>query len=216
MLRRFDLAGRRDGGIAGGIVVPGLRGSEPEHWQSAWQQRLPWLSRISVGDWNVADLSRWRDGLHRELDDAAGPVVLIGHSFGSLASAVVAAERPEDVAALLLVAPADPDKFSLRPALPKSSLRMPTVVVGSLNDPWMPEHKARQLAQQLGADYQLAGAVGHINVSAGVGAWLEGLDYLWPLLAKARQFRDYAAGYGGASLKSRDELNFHTDLRGRQ
>lgn len=214
MLRALDEKLRRDSGVAGGIIVPGLRGSEQEHWQTAWEQRMPWLSRISVGDWNVADLTRWRDGLHRELDRAAGPVVLIGHSFGALASAVVAAQRPEDVAALLLVAPADPDKFGVRAALPGAQLPMPATVVGSLNDPWMPEHKARELAQQLGAEYQLAGAVGHINVAAGVGAWLEGLHYLWPLLAKARQFRDYAAGYGGASLKARDELKFYAELRG--
>jgi len=213
MQRVPDVPAATRGSMVGGVVVPGLCGSEQEHWQSAWEQRLPWLSRISVGDWNVADLSRWRDGLHRSLDRAPAPVVLIAHSFGVLASAVVAAERPEDVAALLLVAPADPDKFSLRQSLP-TGLPMPTTLVGSLNDPWMAEKKARELADALGAEYQLAGALGHINVESGVGSWFEGLNYLWPLLAPP--FRDHTAVYGGASLKSHQQFNIYSDLRGRQ
>jgi uncharacterized protein len=183
MLRPVDLL--KTPAIAvkgGGIVVPGLNGSEPAHWQSAWQRRIPWLSRIEVGDWSRADIDRWRAGLHQALDQSTGPVVLIGHSFGALASAIVAAERPESVAAVFLVAPADPDKFAVRHLLPHGLGDTAGLLVGSLDDPWMAEAKARALADQLGADYHLAGAMGHINVAAGVGDWLSGLTLLHRLL----------------------------------
>jgi pimeloyl-ACP methyl ester carboxylesterase len=52
----------------------------------------------------------------------------IAHSFGTLASASIAAEFPEKIAALFLVAPADPDKFGIRHLLPQSPLSVPTKI----------------------------------------------------------------------------------------
>ena len=67
-----------------------------------WQARLPNSKRIHVDDWNTPDLAEWRAGIKAELDKLDRPAVIIAHSFGSLASAAIAAEYPDKIAALFL------------------------------------------------------------------------------------------------------------------
>lgn len=169
------------------VIVPGLHGSEAGHWQSQWQAQLPTARRIQVGDWHQADLDRWRRGIRTALGNSAAPALLVAHSFGCLASAVVAAEQPERIAGLFLVAPADPDKFGVRSALPREHLRPSTTLVGSRNDPWMTESKSRELARKIGATYLDAGAAGHINVTSGAGIWPQGWRWYQQFAATLEQ-----------------------------
>lgn len=156
------------------IIVPGLNGSEPQHWQSRWQESLDHVNRIEVGDWNTADLERWRAGLVKALQAEPSPAVLVAHSFGCLASAAVAADYPGRVSALFLAAPADPRKFGISDALRPLHSSTPGLLIGSRTDPWMNEFHAYRLARRLRTDYRNVGDRGHINVAAGVGGWLEG------------------------------------------
>ena len=87
------------------LIVPGLRNSDEQHWQSQWQAQLPTSKRIKVDDWNTADLDKWKAGIHAELARQTEPVVIIAHSFGTLASASIAAEMPEKIAALFWLHP---------------------------------------------------------------------------------------------------------------
>ncbi len=61
----------------------------------------------SSGDFADGTISRWRDDALAVLDEqTAGPQVLIGSSMGAWITTLVAAVRPERVAAVVLIAPA--------------------------------------------------------------------------------------------------------------
>lgn len=174
------------------LIVPGFHGSGPDHWQTWMEHRLPAARRVRGINWEVPVLARWAGAVRKEIDTCASPVWLVAHSFGCLASVVAAADRPARVAGALLVAPADPARFSpfgLRedtadPAghvgacLPQRLLDFPCVVVASSNDPWVRLTVAAYWADRWGCGFINLGAVGHINIESGFGPWPEGLDLL--------------------------------------
>lgn len=164
------------------LIVPGLRNSDEQHWQSLWQARLPNSRRIQLEDWNTPDLDKWKTGILAELNKHEKPALIIAHSFGTLASASIAAEFPEKIAALFLVAPADPDKFQIANRLPQTFLRVPTKIIASSNDPWLSESKAADWASHWGADFLRLKNVGHINSDSNLGLWTEGMQQLQQLL----------------------------------
>jgi uncharacterized protein len=175
------------------LIVPGLSNSDHRHWQSLWQSHLPNSKRVELIDWEKPDLAKWKAGIIEQLDKLSQPAVLIAHSFGALASASIAEEFPEKVAALFLVAPADPDKFGIRQALPISSLSVPAKLIASSNDPWLTESKAAYLALQWGADFLRLKNVGHINSESSLGSWPEGLWELQQLIRKTKRREKFAA-----------------------
>jgi predicted alpha/beta hydrolase family esterase len=168
------------------LIVPGLRNSDENHWQSLWQVQLPNSKRIHVDDWSTPDLDKWKDGIRAELAKLDKPAVLIAHSFGTLASASIAAEFPEKIAALFLVAPADPDKFIIAHLLPQTALAVPAKIIASSNDPWLTETKAAYWALLWSADFLRLKNVGHINSESQLGSWPEGIRELNGLLRKQR------------------------------
>lgn len=179
------------------VIVPGLHNSDANHWQSLWQAQLPGSQRIAVDNWSVPDLDKWRNGIRRSLDAIKQPAVIIAHSFGTLASASLAFEYADKIAALFLVAPADPDKFSVSDRLPQSILPVETKIIASSNDPWMTDSKAAYWALQWGADFLRLKNVGHINSNSDLGIWPQGISELQQLLRKAKRnthlHRDQAA-----------------------
>lgn len=177
------------------LIVPGLRNSDEYHWQSHWQAHLPNSKRINIADWAVADLEKWQAAIRKELAILDKPAVLVAHSFGTLASASIAAEFPEKIAALFLVAPADPDKFKIAEQLPQHLLRVPAKIIASSNDPWMTDSKAAYWALQWGADFLRLKNVGHINSESNLGVWPEGIQQLQQLLRKAKKSGNTGAAF---------------------
>ena len=158
------------------LIVPGLNGSGPEHWQSWFEQKLADCVRVEQEDWDDPYLPRWAGAVRRELDRATGPVWIVAHSFGCLAAVHAATDYRDRIAGAMLVAPADPDKFNVSAMLPDSYLGFPSVVVASTNDPWVRLMKAGFLAEQWDSRLINIGAKGHINTDAGFGPWIEGLE----------------------------------------
>ncbi|WP_084128299.1 RBBP9/YdeN family alpha/beta hydrolase [Cellvibrio mixtus] len=171
------------------LIVPGLRNSDEHHWQSLWEGKLPNSKRIELTDWDTPDLEKWKQGIREQLQNIDQPVVIIAHSFGTLASASIAEEFPEKIAALFLVAPADPDKFQIASQLPQHPLRVSAQIIASSNDPWLTEAKAAYWALLWGADYLRFKNVGHINSASNLGEWPEGIIQLQRLLRKANARR---------------------------
>lgn len=169
------------------LIVPGLHNSDDNHWQSRWQSQLPKSQRIAVANWSVPDLDKWRNGIRKSLDAINQPAVIIAHSFGALASASLAFEYADKIAALFLVAPADPDKFSVSELLPQSILPVETKIIASSNDPWMTDSKAAYWALLWGADFLRLKNVGHINSDSNLGDWSEGIRELHQLIRKAKR-----------------------------
>lgn len=218
------------------VIVPGLHGSGPEHWQSWLEAEEPGARRVSGIDWESPNLARWAAEVRREIDHAPGAVWLLAHSFGCLASVVAAADRPEKVAGALLVAPADPERFSpfglrdnnrpghsdsLAPWLPRTLLGLPSIVVASSNDPWVKLTVAAYWADQWGSRLLNVGFAGHINVDSGFGPWPRVLALLRAMQAAHEHLplgainnqRSSPRGRRGALAKVRHRTRFHRDMR---
>ena len=162
------------------LVLPGLNGSGPSHWQSIWERRHRELQRVEQASWSEPRLGDWTATLERAVRAAPAAVILVAHS---LACALVAhwarVGATERVAAALLVAPADVDAIgrvevrSFAP-MPLEPLPFPSWLVASENDPVVTLDRARGFARAWGARFLEAGPCGHINVASGHGPWPEG------------------------------------------
>ena len=172
------------------LIVPGLHNSGPDHWQTEWEKRLPCSHRIEIADWSMPDLNAWVSAIERAIARFA-PTHIVAHSFGTLATAVIAAQRNTNLQEILLVAPADPDKFDLRKRLPSSPLSVPGVLIGSLSDPWLSWSGAQALGEQWGLQIECAGDAGHINAESGHGEWPKGWSILQCVLQEHTKNLDY-------------------------
>lgn len=167
------------------VTVPGFHGSDDTHWQSWLERQLPGSERVGGIDWEKPQILTWANAIEKHIDATSGRVILVAHSFGCLASALVASRNPEKVSGLILVAPASPQRFSLtgpisadaRPQndisgfLPNRRLDTLGILVASQNDPWMQFSQAERFSRQWGLTLHDAGYAGHINTEAGYGEW---------------------------------------------
>lgn len=164
------------------VIIPGLGGSGPEHWQSRWQTRLPNARRVEPLGWENANRSAW---VRQILDTIAGcerPVVAVAHSLGVIGLAHAASKGLPPIAGAFLVAPPSDAAMRELPAIdpafapaPTHQLMFPTLMVGSRNDPYSTFNQTALLAEAWGATLLDAGEAGHINTDSGHGPWPEGL-----------------------------------------
>jgi hypothetical protein len=174
------------------LVVPGLGGSGPEHWQTRWERAHPRHVRVEQRDWDRPDLETWLTALAARIEAAGEPVVLVAHSLGCALVAHLAARRPDlPVRAALLVAPADVDSPAHTPPetrgfapLPLAPLPFPATVVASHDDPFVTLDRARAFAAAWGAELVDAGSCAHINAASNIGDWPAGRVHLDHLLAR--------------------------------
>ena len=172
------------------LIVPGLGGSGPEHWQTHWEERDPRCVRVLQDDWDSPDRERWCARLEQAVCAAAGDVVLVAHSLGCLTVAHWA--RGGSVAAVrgaLLVAPPDVESLERCPSalhgfapMPRETLPFPSILVASRDDVYADISCARSLADAWGARFVDVGEQGHINAESRLGDWAEGRALLAELL----------------------------------
>ncbi|WP_283148824.1 RBBP9/YdeN family alpha/beta hydrolase [Silvimonas soli] len=172
------------------VLVPGLKDSGTEHWQSCWQRQFPAWHRVTQRNWNVPDIDGWGDAIKRTLAACQRPAILIGHSLGALASCALLASEPVAVAGLMLVAPAEPAKFELDDRVPDTRLPVPSVVVASHDDPLMRFDRAEYWANAWGSRLIDLGDAQHINAEAGFGPWPYGLSILAEFVSALPAGRD--------------------------
>ena len=167
------------------VTVPGLHGSDGAHWQSWLERQFARSLRAEQDDWDAPDLAVWGAALAQRLAGERGPFLLAAHSFGCLVAAHAlqtgmlgrsgatgrSGKGGADIAGVLFVAPASPEKFRFAGAFEARPLPVPSILIGSETDPWMPLEGARALAQQLGSTFVNLGDAGHINTAAGFGPW---------------------------------------------
>ncbi|GAN86404.1 alpha/beta hydrolase [Komagataeibacter intermedius] len=182
------------------VIVPGLDGSGPQHWQSQWELffRLHGVTvrRVQQNNWTHPHYPDWVQGLQHAVRSCRRPVILVAHSLGAILSVRMAVEQgAAGVVGAFLVAPADIDHHhgpdAARVAgfapLPTTPLPFPAMLMASQDDEWLSMSRARDLAALWGATLVNAGTVGHIGNHARVGLWPDGMTALENLLRFIRQ-----------------------------
>lgn len=171
------------------LILPGIRNSGPQHWQSLWENTNPDFVRVHQRDWNNPVCEAWATALESTVKRSGPQVVLVAHSIACLVVAHWAAKPHTPIDAALLVAvpnpnspnfPAEAVGFANTPSQP---FPFKSTVVVSNDDPYgSPEH-AGQLARAWGSHVVNIGNRGHINADSGLGAWPEGYELLNQLRA---------------------------------
>ncbi|MFZ3327564.1 MAG: alpha/beta hydrolase [Methylocella sp.] len=169
------------------LVIPGLGGSGPDHWQSRWEAKIPAVRRVVQADWEHPALDAWRVRIVEEVARAERPVVLVAHSLGVLAAVHAAPFLAKGVSSgkvrgAFLVAPPSAKVLAgldaLDPAflnVPGEALPFPSLVIASRDDHFSSFADSEDLARALGAELIDAGFSGHINSESGHGPWPEGV-----------------------------------------
>ena len=174
------------------LIVPGVGGSEYEHWQSWLQRGLMQCSRVEQKDWNHPVLVEWVAEFIRTISNIQDDIEVVAHSFGCLTSVAALNQHPElikKIKKLILVAPANPARFGENGFARDSqsdygayfhqlSLNVPTVMLISENDPWLNFNDAKALAKSWKIKPVNLGQVGHVNVASGFGPFPEIKQYL--------------------------------------
>nr|WP_314093351.1 alpha/beta hydrolase [uncultured Shinella sp.] len=186
------------------LILPGLNGSAEGHWQRHWARDNPGSRVVEQSDWACPDRQTWLSELERQVAMTTGDLFLVGHSLGCVLAAHFAESRlASRIRGALLVAPCDLDTTeTLHPciirfgAMPRRRLPFPSLVVGSLDDPYMPTDQLRRTARAWGSDLVDIGNAGHINIASGFGRWPAGYDFL-ELLKLRSERNPFAANRDG-------------------
>lgn len=178
------------------VVIPGIDGSDQEHWQTLWEQRWGAAAvRIAPQSWSHPDLPDWVAAVDRAVESAAAAdreIVLVAHSLGCWAAAAWLDGEPDrPLRGAFLVAPPDPSAAAF-PAEAASfldieprPLRCRSTVVASTDDPYCGIGTATRLADSWGSDLQIVGDLGHINTTSRLGDWPGGQHLLESFLGGA-------------------------------
>ena len=174
------------------VIVPGVGGSEHDHWQSWLQRQLKSCSRVQQQDWNKPILHAWVEQFVKTVQAIQEPIQIVAHSFGCLTTVAALAQHPElnqNIKNLVLVAPANPARFGddgfaresqndYQQYFQQLKLQVPTQMIISENDPWLNFQDALKLAKAWKIRPKNLGQVGHINVTSGFGPFPEIYDFL--------------------------------------
>jgi predicted alpha/beta hydrolase family esterase len=169
------------------VIVPGWRDSGPAHWQSLWAERLLGTVRVQQDDWVSPTRESWVRSIAKTILSQPGPVVVVAHSLGCIATTHLPADAMARIQGALLVAPADPERrAALADFAPVPYQKLPyrNVLVASSNDPYCPVRLAGAYARAWGSELVRLQDAGHINVESGHGAWPLGLALLQSLMGE--------------------------------
>jgi len=166
------------------LILPGLYGSGPEHWQSHWERQHTAFKRVEQADWVTPNCEDWTATLDAAICEENEPVILVGHSLGSVTIAHWFQRYRRTIAGALIVAPSDteaatfPSGTSGFAPIPLCRLPFPSILIASTIDPYVSFERTRQFATAWGSKLVALGDQGHISTADGFGPWAEGLEYL--------------------------------------
>jgi predicted alpha/beta hydrolase family esterase len=172
------------------VIVPGLRGEVPEHWQSILADELGaagWaVSTMAPPDGDPLDCAARVANLEKAVSQAPSPPVLIAHSAGVITTVHWARSTSLQVKGALLATPPDLDEplpagYPTPEALreggwtptPRAELPFPSIVAASTDDPLAATRLVTDLADAWGSKLLRLGAGGPLTPASGYGRWAE-------------------------------------------
>jgi len=170
------------------LIVPGISGSGPQHWQTLWEQRHARWRRVTQRDWKCPVREEWIAALDAAIVSSPVPPVLVAHSMGCLVVAHWVGSSAALVRTAFLVAVPDPDGPNFPSAaqgftpVPLKRFPFPSLVVASTDDPFGSIPYARRCASVWGSAFTEIESAGHINADSGHGEWPAGFALLRQLL----------------------------------
>ena len=171
------------------LIVPGLHDSGPEHWQSYWERTRGDCARVEPRDWETPVCGDWVRVLDGAVAQMRAPPVLVAHSLGCCTVAHWAATTQRRARGALLVAPSDVEMPTFPPGtigfspMPLQRLPFRSIVVTSVDDPYVSLARAAAFASAWGARLIEVGRAGHLDSASALGSWLDGQRLLDELLA---------------------------------
>jgi hypothetical protein len=173
-----------DAGLPTVLIVPGLRGHVPQHWQTLLAPQLPRVLAVPPMGREDLDCRARVDAIERTARQAEGPLVVVAHSAGCIMVAHWARETRVRVQGALLATPPDfehalpegyPDLQALHAGgwlpVPRRPFAFATIVAASRNDPLGSFTRVAALAQDWGSRLVDLGEAGHLNPDSGFGPW---------------------------------------------
>ncbi|MEG0486981.1 MAG: alpha/beta hydrolase [Acinetobacter sp.] len=174
------------------VIVPGVGGSNQNHWQSWLENQLAHSTRVQQKNWDKPILKQWVKELIKVLEATDDQIQIVAHSFGCLTSLAALNDAPElaqKVKRLILVAPANPKRFGANGFATDSigdyqryfyglKTSVPTTMLISEDDPWFAFDEVNALASAWNIKPINLGKVGHINVASGFGPFPEIFNYI--------------------------------------
>lgn len=173
------------------LIVPGLRDSVPQHWQTLLAARLPRVRSVAPMGRDDLDCAARVAAIEREAQAIEGPLVIVAHSAGCIMLAHWAQQTKRAVQGALLATPPDlesalpegnPTIEALRTGgwlpVPRSPLPFRSIVAASRNDPLANFEQVAGLALDWGAELADLGEVGHLNPASGHGDWPQAEAFL--------------------------------------
>jgi predicted alpha/beta hydrolase family esterase len=168
------------------LILPGLGGSGPDHWQTAWATAFPGMRRVEQANWEKPVYEEWAARLTEAVAKATPPIVLVAHSLGTSLTMRWAFDRADHarrVAGAFLVAPTDRDRFDASPSSPVRGwgpmilkrLPFPSAVMASRDDDRVSFDRAGVFANAWGSTLTDVGNLGHIGSASRLGLWPFGL-----------------------------------------
>lgn len=167
------------------LTIPGIHGSDANHWQTQWENRYRNFKRVNQNNWDYPEASEWVKALEYKVSRFPHHAIyLIAHSMGCHTVARWAQETSITVAGALLVAPPEVSRLEQDGRVngfvhaQAESLPFPSIVVASSNDEYASPQVAQNYAQTWGSHFVNIGPIGHINSASNIGQWSEGLRIL--------------------------------------
>lgn len=182
------------------LIIPGLNGSSDEHWQRRWARKRVGSSVVEQDNWTCPVLTHWQARLDEALSNTDG-AFLVAHSLGCLLAASYASRHQAGlIRGALLVAPCSLETTQkMHPCMidfgaePLERLPFPSLVVGSLNDPYMSVPQLERHVKAWGSELATVGFAGHINVASGFGPWPEGYEFFERLVRRTLLTEQWAS-----------------------
>ena len=171
------------------LLVPGLREDAPGHWQSILAGQCPGaVSLPALGRRNI-DLAARLAQIEAAVQAIQGPVVVVAHSGGAIATAHWAQRTRAAIHGALLATPplfagplgpgfpelAEFERHGWAP-IPRAPLPFRCIVAASRNDPLGSYEGVSALARDWGARLFDLGESGHLNPASGFGPWPAALE----------------------------------------
>ena len=166
------------------VIVPGLRGHVPEHWQSLLAASLPRVKTVEPLEQYKFSCDARVNAIQRVMEEITGPVIVVAHSAGVAMFVHWAKQHDRPIKGALLATPPDlnrplpeayPDMETLYRngwlPVPRMPLRFPSIVAASENDHLATLPSVAAMATDWGSDFVNLGNVGHLNPASGYGEW---------------------------------------------